>query len=137
MGTRSLTHFENGGRGSSTLLTMYRHYDGYPDAHGVELAEIQQQFTLTNGVIHNEASASVKYANGMEELTALTLCALKNDNPRGNIYVNLPNSNDCWEEYTYFVYANSDNKIRIQMRDYDYQIKFDDTVDNFIKTFKK
>jgi hypothetical protein len=135
MGTRSLTHFENGGRGSATLLTMYRQYDGYPESHGVELAEILQQYTLTNGVRHHDTE--LKFANRMEELTALALCEFKQQNPRGNIYVHTPNCKDVCEEYTYFVYVNSDDIIRIQMRDYDYQIKFDDTVDEFIKTFKK
>ena len=86
MGTRSLTFTYDDGEG--TIMCMYRQFDGYPEGHGRELAEI---ITTTEN-------------NGMECLSASIIAKLKKG--LGGIYLYPSDSDDCWQEYEYHVYKD-------------------------------
>jgi len=107
MGTRSLTHIIED---KETLTTMYRQYDGYLSGHGQDLAEFLKEMQITNGY----SGDTTNLANGMGCLTAQLIAHFKKE--CGNIYIYPPNTKDCWEEYTYFVYLK-ENQLQIKVKD--------------------
>jgi hypothetical protein len=99
MSTRSLTHvYENGI--TTPLLTFYRQSDGYPEGHGIELAEYLDGFKIVNGLSGNPDN---KTANGMGCLAASLVANFK-DGP-GQIYIYTAGQEpwDCDAEYTYHI----------------------------------
>jgi len=118
MGTRSLTHFVEDGE---TLATMYRQYDGYLSGHGSELAEFLKDFNIVNGYSGDTSNL----ANGMGCLTAQFIAHIKKG--CGNIYLYPPNTEDCWEEYTYTIYQE-DKQLKIKaVSTYGKEVVFDGT----------
>lgn len=97
MGTRSLTHINNGS--GRPIVTIYRQFDGYYEGHGAELVEFLSGFRLVNGL--GARDKNVKIANGMHCLAAQIVAHLK-DEP-GNIYLYEPGTKDVGEEYVYHV----------------------------------
>lgn len=128
MGTRSLTHIiEN----KKTLTTMYRQYDGYLSGHGNDLAEFLKDFKVVNGY----SGDTTKLANGMGCLTAQLIAHFKQG--CGNIYIHPPNTEDCWEQYTYFVYLKED-KLQIKVKDtYEKKIIFDGSPTELLTKIEK
>ena len=86
MGTRSLT-FTHSTTGTK-ILCLYRQYDGYPEGHGADLAEI---LTTTE-------------SNGMECLSASIVAKLKTG--AYNIYLYPTDTVDAWQEYEYHINPN-------------------------------
>ena len=102
MGTRSLTVFyddvwEGSDEEDKEIVVMYRQFDGYPDGHGVDLAEFLDGFKITNG-LNREAK---KTANGMGCLAGQTVAHFKTE--AGGIYLHAAGTRNCWEEYIYEV----------------------------------
>lgn len=101
MGTRSLTVFYDDvleGREDQEIVVMYRQFDGYPDGHGIDLAEFLSGFTITNGLSIGE---NLNTANGMSCLTAQAIAHFKTD--PGGIYLYPAETRDAGEEYIYEV----------------------------------
>lgn len=92
MGTRSLT-FTYSDDGEK-IICLYRQFDGYPEGHGKELAEI---LTTTE-------------SNGMLCLSASVVAALKIG--WGNIYLYPITTKDAWQEYEYHVYEEEVEVIK-------------------------
>ena len=90
MGTRSLTFTYD--RDGEKIMCLYRQYDGYPEGHGTDLAEI----------LNNTES------NGMECLSASIVAKLKTG--AYNIYLYPTDVDSCGQEYEYHIY---ENKIRV------------------------
>ena len=86
MGTRSLTFTYD--EHENTLMCMYRQFDGYPEGHGAELADI----------INDTEN------NGMECLSASIIAKLKKG--VGGIYLFPTDTDDAWQEYEYHVYKD-------------------------------
>lgn len=105
MGTRSLTHIKD--ENDRTLVTVYRHYDGYPEGHGIEMAEFLVNITIGNGIPFGQDLS--KFANGMGCLAAQFIAEFKDG--AGNIYIQTPNAKDCWEEYTYRIKYDKERGI--------------------------
>jgi hypothetical protein len=128
MGTRSLTHIIEDNK---TLTTMYRHYDGGLSGHGNDLAEFLKDFKVVNGY----SGDTTKLANGMGCLTAQLIAHFKQG--CGNIYIHPPNTEDCWEQYTYFVYLKED-KLQIKVKDtYEKKIIFDGSPTELLTKIEK
>ena len=128
MGTRSLTHIIEDNK---TLATMYRHYDGGLSGHGNDLAEFLKDFKVVNGY----SGDTTKLANGMGCLTAQLIAHFKQG--CGNIYIHPPNTEDCWEQYTYFVYLKED-KLQIKVKDtYEKKIIFDGSPTELLTKIEK
>ncbi len=109
MGTRSLTHIAEKGE---TILTLYRQYDGYLQGHGLDLARFLKDISIVNGISGN----ATKIANGMGCLSAQLIAHLKDG--VGNLYVYPPNSKDCWEEFTYYIYNEKlGEEVKIKVED--------------------
>ena len=103
MGTRSLTMI--GGKGEKAILTMYRQYDGYPEGHGLDLAEYLAPFAITNGIgAHAKLGLS---ANGVGCLSAQLVKHFKE--AVGNIYLYPEGTHDIGEEYIYKVCVEEGN----------------------------
>ena len=99
MGTRSLTYVYDFDK---PVVCMYRHFDGYPSAHGQELAEFLFDGKLVNGI---PLDAKGKLFNGMGCLAAQMVSAFK-EGP-GEFYLYHTDLNhDCWQEYEYHVFED-------------------------------
>jgi hypothetical protein len=100
MGTKSLTYVYEG---ETPIICMYRQFDGYPSAHGVELSEFLTQMQIGNGISGKPELFS--FANGMGCLAAQMIVNFKKS--PGGFYIRPVDSNqDCWQEYEYHVYEN-------------------------------
>lgn len=110
MATRSLTRVIKRQDGLSfaeghmhpnkACVNMYRHYDGYPKGHGIELAEFLREFRVVNGL---GSKGETKIANGYGCLAAQIVAHFKTI--PGNIYLYECNDDqDSWQNYTYTVY---------------------------------
>ena len=110
MGTRSLTRvikrqsgldFAEGHKHpEKACVNMYRHYDGYPKVHGIELAEFLRDFRVVNGLGSKDEA---KIANGYGCLAAFMVAHFKKES--GQIYLYECNDDqDSWQDYTYTVY---------------------------------
>lgn len=131
MGTRSITHFKVGDIDSTTLVSMYRQFDGYPRGHGRDIAGF-----MSNKIVYNGYPMTAYHDfNGMGDVAAQVIAHLKTMNypiverealdgsmylttdrmvepsytePRiGNARIVEPNATDHGEEYVYTVYLES------------------------------
>ena len=118
MGTRSLTIIQDNGK---DLATIYRHWDGYPEAHGQDLKNWFADCEIVNGYTSGQDRSKV--INGIGCLAAL-VCAKLFENghdPR----VLFPETREVGEEYIYILscYGNEQNfgcsvgPIRLQVYD--------------------
>lgn len=108
MGTRALTHIKEG---DQTLVTVYRQFDGYPDGHGLELAEFLSKRTLVNGL---NPSKGTQLVNGAPDLAAQFVTVFKlaqGDDMAGGIYIEPPNTSDVGEEFIYTVHVPTVRQI--------------------------
>lgn len=99
MGTRSLTYVRGGfpGEDPKTHIVMYRQFDGYPEGHGIELAEFLDGIDVVNGIAPGETE---KIANGTGCLAAQIVAHFKTE--PGGIYLDPPEK-DRREEVNYDV----------------------------------
>lgn len=114
MGTRSLTTFIDtfnvkNKKGEDVIkkvkiVTMYRQYDGYPEGHGLELAEFLASGKMVNGISLNETGLVF---NGMGCLTAQCVAHFKHG--PGGVYLHRGGTTNCWENYRYEVIENGPN----------------------------
>ncbi len=126
MSTRSLTHIKEDGK---TLVTFYRHSDGYPEGHGKELADFLDGFNIVNGLgFHKDPN---KTANGIGCLAAQIIAHFK-DGP-GQIYIYPVDSSDCGEEYVYTVAGHSGFKLKLTIADSDGPILHEGTPAEVLK----
>src|SRR5882672_6101596 len=99
MGTRSVTIvMSDEDRGEpQELCRIYRQFDGYPDGHGLELAELCNRM-IVNGITMGVDETTI--SNGMGDLAAQIIMGLKKDHAVGGIYLEVPKGevND-WAEY--------------------------------------
>jgi hypothetical protein len=122
MGTRSLTAFIIKGKEDKEFVTVYRQFDGYPEGHGLHLAEFLNQ------------GEHLTY-NGMGCLSAQVVAHLKEG--WGNIHLEIPETRGVGEEYIYEVYT--DNKGNINMSCFDVwkgKTIFVGTPEKFIAKYK-
>ena len=97
MGTRSLTVFKY--TNEKEIVVMYRQFDGYPEGHGLELADFLDGIKMVNGI--PGWSESSRLANGMGCLAAQTISQFKDG--VGGIYLYPAGTRDCWEDFIYTV----------------------------------
>jgi hypothetical protein len=114
MGTRSLTVFVDE-HGKNEIAVLYRQYDGYPEGHGLELANFLNGFLIVNGMRGNEPE---KFANGMECLAAQIISNFKTE--PGNFYLYPADTRDCGEEFIYVVTGKVGGGPAVQTFDYEW-----------------
>ena len=106
MSTRSLVRFATREEGVSfsehperVEVQVYKHYDGYPNGHPVDLAEFLKDFKIVNGLTNN----SVKVANGLGCLAAQYVAEFKME--PGDIYIENPDSKHGDIDYITYVWS--------------------------------
>lgn len=128
MGTRSLTTIMEEDK---KLTTIYRQFDGYPDGHGLELAEFLDNGRIVNGI---PVGGTERLFNGMGCLAAQLIAQLKDG--VGNIYVYPADASDCWEEYHYYI-SNNNGTPHIKCYElYNNQLIFEGSPKEFINEYK-
>jgi len=127
MATRSLTRvikrqsgldFAEGHKHpNKACVNMYRHYDGHPKTHGIELAEFLRDFRVVNGLGSKAAHDpdKVKIANGYGCLAAFMVAHFKKES--GQIYLYECDNKDSWENYIYTVYPKEGEPTWISIYD--------------------
>ena len=119
MSTRSLVRFAKREEGVSfsehperVEVQVYKHYDGYPSGHPVELAEFLKEFKIVNGLPYGDDS---KMANGLGCLAAQYIAAFKMK--AGDIYVESPDTERDWIEYITYVWGDDGKGIWMSIFD--------------------
>ena len=111
MSTRALAKvYDN--QGENVLVTIYKHWDGYPEAPGLgaTLEEITSKYSLVNGLPMDKEGL----ANGMECFAASLIKELKQG--PGDVYVYPPETKGVWEEYIYHIKPDGD-KIKVEVEE--------------------
>ena len=107
MSTRSLVRFVKREEGVSfsehperVEVQVYKHYDGYPQGHPVDLAKFLNGFKVINGL----GMDTHRMANGLDCLAAQYIAAFKQD--AGDLYVENPDVEHMDIEYITYVWGD-------------------------------
>jgi hypothetical protein len=124
MGTRSLTRiiprqdglsFNEGHKKiDMAYVNMYRHLDGYPEGHGLDLAEFLKDVEMVNGIPLTNSKTKCM-ANGSGCLAAQMVKHFKDE--VGDIYLHPHNDDLGWEDYIYTVYPKENELCYISIYD--------------------
>ena len=124
MSTRSLTVIKADEWGEvNEIIVMYKHFDGYPEGYGKELAKFLAPYRVVNGLNGRERGP---IANGAGCLAAqIVKHFTKPLGEGGDIHLHPAGTRGCWSEYVYTVTAGHDKPIRLQVEEVDTGIVFD------------
>lgn len=126
------------------LLTMYRQMDGYPNGHGLELAEFLLSGKIVNGISLSEKDTVF---NGIGCLAASMIVNFKHH--AGSIYIYSNKTKDAGQNYEYnIIYNYNNNSILLKCFEIGYinnknryvskkRTVFSGTPDEFIKKYNK
>ena len=119
MSTRSLVRFATREEGVSfsehperVEVQVYKHYDGYPEGHPVNLARFLNKFEIVNGVPFEDDS---RVANGLGCLAAQYIAAFKMK--PGDLYVENPDTEHGDIEYITYVWGIENKDIWMSVFD--------------------
>ena len=93
-------------------VQVYKHYDGYPEGHPLELAKFLKDFKVVNGVPFGSDSRT---ANGIDCLAAQYVAAFKMG--PGDLYVENPDTNHGDIEYVTYVWGDHGKNIWMSIFD--------------------
>ena len=120
MATRAKIHIARREEGVSfseipekVIVSIYNHWDGYPEGLGVQLAEYFDGKRVTNGLGSKDNEDLI--FNGMGCLAASLVEHLK-DGP-GNVYIEDPERPHGWIDYHYYVWGDYNKDIWISIFD--------------------
>lgn len=109
MGTRALIRINFNG----TSWNLYKHYDGYIEGLGKEVAQFLEPMEIVNGV-SSDAGFGIA-ANGAGDGVLQLICHLKSldGNQVGNLYAESSTATleDSWCEYEYVISFKSDYNL--------------------------
>jgi len=107
MGTRATINIARREEGVSfseipekVMVSIYNHYDGYPEGLGVTLASYLEGSKIVNGLGGNRNDVF----NGLGCLAASLIAELK-DGP-GNVYIEDPERKHGWIDYEYYIWGD-------------------------------
>tara|TARA_R100000781_G_C4018917_1_gene106386 strand:+ start:170 stop:583 length:414 start_codon:yes stop_codon:yes gene_type:complete len=95
------------------MVSIYNHYDGYPEGLGVKLANYLEGTKIVNGLGKNNEDVF----NGLGCLAASLIAELK-DGP-GNLYIEDPDRKSDGIEYEYYIWGDYHKDIWISIFEYD------------------
>ena len=95
------------------IVSIYQHYDGYPEGLGVTLASYLEDKKIVNGLGGNASDVF----NGLGCLAASLIAELKYK--PGNVYIEDPNNPHGWIDYEYYIWGNDHKDIWISIFDGD------------------
>jgi len=120
MATRATIHIAKREEGVSfsekpnkKLVSIYHHWDGYPEYLGVTLASYLEDKKITNGLSGGDSYCF----NGLGCMAASIIAELK-DEP-GNVYIEDPQRPHGWIDYEYYVWGDDGKDIWISIFDGD------------------
>jgi len=120
MSTRSLVRFAKREEGVSfsehperVEVQVYKHYDGYPEGHPVDLAKFLNGFNIVNGL----GQDTHKVSNGLGCLAAQYVSAFKEQ--AGDVYIENPDTEHDWIEYITYVWGTDNKDIWMSIFDTD------------------
>ena len=120
MATRARVHIARREEGVSfsdipekVMISIYHHWDGYPEGLGVTLASYLDDFKITNGLGRDNDYVF----NGLGCMAASIVEHLK-DGP-GNVYIEDPEHPHTWIDYDYYVWGDDHKDIWISIFDGD------------------
>ena len=93
------------------LVSIYHHYDGYPEYLGVTLANYLQDKKIVKGLNREDKNSFI----GIACMAASIIAELK-DEP-GNVYIEDPNRPHSWIDYEYYVWGDYHKDIWISIFD--------------------
>ena len=112
MSTRSLVRFATREEGVSfsehperVEVQVYKHYDGYPQGHPLDLAKFLKGFKVVNGL----GQDTHKVANGLGCLAAQYVAAFKMD--AGDMYIENADTEHFDIEYVTYVWGDDGKGI--------------------------
>ena len=95
------------------IVSIYNHYDGYPEGLGMKLANYLEGTKIVNGLGKNNEDVF----NGLGCLAASLIAELK-DGP-GNLYIEDPERTHGGMEYEYYIWGDYHKDIWISIFEYD------------------
>ena len=118
MATRAKIHIARREEGVSfseipekIMVSIYNHYDGYPEGLGVTLASYLEDKKITNGLGKDRYSCF----NGLGCMAASIIAELKDE--AGNVYIEDPVRPHGWIDYEYYVWGDDGKDIWISIFD--------------------
>ena len=118
MATRAKIHIARREEGVSfseipekIMVSIYNHYDGYPEGLVVTLASYLDDKKITNGLGKNRYSCF----NGLGCMAASIIAELKDE--AGNVYIEDPVRPHGWIDYEYYVWGDDGKDIWISIFD--------------------
>ena len=121
MATRAKIHIARREEGVSfseipekVIVSVYSHWDGYPEGLGVTLASYLDDKKITNGLGSRD---DYDCFNGLGCLAASLVAELK-DGP-GNVYIEDKDRPHGWLDYKYYVWGDDNKDIWISIFDGD------------------
>ena len=91
------------------MVSIYNHYDGYPEGLGVTLASYLEGSKIVNGLGGNRDDVF----NGLGCLAASLIAELKEE--PGNVYIDDPNRPHGWLDYEYYIWGDDYKDIWISI----------------------
>jgi len=118
MGTRATIHIAKREEGVSfseipekKLVSIYKHYDGYPESLGVTLADYLDGKRIVNGLGGDRSTVF----NGLGCLAASLIAELKEE--AGEVYIDNPDCPHSGLDYEYVVWGDEGKGIWISIFD--------------------
>ena len=96
------------------MVSIYQHYDGYPEGLGVTLANYLDDKKITNGL---GVDRNTPVFNGLGCMAASIIAELKEE--AGNVYIEDPERKHSWIEYEYYIWGDDHKDIWISIFDGD------------------
>jgi len=116
MGTRATINIARREEGVSfseipekVMVSIYNHYDGYPEGLGVTLASYLEGSKIVNGLGGNRDDVF----NGLGCMAASIIAELKEE--AGNVYIEDPVRPHGWIDYEYYVWGDDNKDIWISI----------------------
>ena len=120
MGTRATIKIARREQGVSfsekpekVMVSIYHHFDGYPEYLGVTLANYLEDKKIVNGL---SVDRSAPVFNGLGCMAASIIAELKE---AGNVYIEDPERPSGWIDYEYYVWGDYSKGIWISIFDGD------------------
>jgi len=96
------------------MVSIYHHFDGYPEYLGVTLANYLEGKKIVNGL---SADRDAPVFNGLGCMAASIIAELKEE--AGNVYIEDPERPSGWIDYEYYIWGDYGKDIWISIFDGD------------------
>ena len=96
------------------MVSIYHHFDGYPEYLGVTLANYLEDKKIVNGL---SADRGAPVFNGLGCMAASIIAELKEE--AGNVYIEDPECPSGWIDYEYYIWGDTGKDIWISIFDGD------------------